>query len=528
MSRWEWALLAATVAASLAIVGSSTYLPMNDAPSHLGTAFIAFELLKGDPFFAAHYRFLPIPLPYWAATLLQLPLIPIFGALAAFAIVVGLYVVLLPLSFYVLVRTAAPENARLTPVVALAAFNWSYWLGEVNYFMGLPCVLFALAFFLRIPNGGGRARAGFLAAALAAYACHIYALTILLVGVCSLAALSLAGLAYAPLSRWRFTRAQWVTAAVLALPFAAGAYFVLVFRGGTMILARDRPHYGLIFDLSPRKLVHIATQPFESPTLPSSWPALAFVAVVLAVLLFSIRRPAPDDPRARGSILDALNPPLLFAAVAMLGLYYLGPVATVREGEIGKRFLLPGFFLLLGAVRFRPTRIGRTVLALAVVSFGVFKLADAWRLHRGYDAVATGVSRNLLSQIPEGSRVVPIRDPSAHSSIADLYHRLANYVVVERHSYSANIMATAGQQAIQHLRPHVAGASGHRRQSQRSPSYRVLDELDWQYYDYVLVQSDLPQPDVPQLEARASLVGREDGFRLYRVDHPTSAAAEAH
>jgi len=35
--------------------------------------------------------------------------------------------------------------------------------------------------------------------------------------------------------------------------------------------------------------------------------------------------------------------------------------------------------------------------------------------------------------------------------------------------------------------------------------------------DYVLVQTDQPQPDIAGLAARAALVASEDGFQLYLI-----------
>jgi hypothetical protein len=120
---------------------------------------------------------------------------------------------------------------------------------------------------------------------------------------------------------------------------------------------------------------------------------------------------------------------------------------------------------------------------------------------------------------------VPIRDLQAVTDVQQLYHRLANYVVVERHGYSANILATPGQQALQHVRAHKPGPR--QRAGQRSPSEKGLSDSDWDYFDYVLVQSDRAQPEVPLLEDRTTFVARTGEFCLYRINHPAASASPA-
>ena len=91
--------------------GGSRFLPMNDAPSHIANAVIAHKLLAGDAFFASHYRFDLVPVPYWATALLMLLLQKLFVPLIAWRIITGSYLVLLPLSL--LVSWPATDFSRL-------------------------------------------------------------------------------------------------------------------------------------------------------------------------------------------------------------------------------------------------------------------------------------------------------------------------------------------------------------------------------------------------------------------------------
>jgi hypothetical protein len=158
-----------------------------------------------------------------------------------------------------------------------------------------------------------------------------------------------------------------------------------------------------------------------------------------------------------------------------------------------------------------------------VAIFGTFKLTDAWRLHREYDATLSELSRNIIARIPEQSRVVPIQD-TARTRIQGLYHRLANYVVIERHGYSSNIMATPGQQALRHVNTFMPREAGGR-VAQRSPGEKEMNQADWAYYDYVLVQNPADPPQIDGLRNHASLVTHWGDFALYQINHSPAASA---
>lgn len=511
-ARWlrvaEQVALWGLVAAMVAMVLGHRYLPMNDAPSHTANAVIVAGLWRGDPFFAEHYQLQAVPLPYWAVALSMFPLQLVLPPLPGFRLLVALYVVLLPLSFLALLRAARAEpggdgNRPLAGVAALMAMNWSYFLGEANFFLGQPLLLFALALFVRPFRLRSARLVGFMLVTTAVYLCHIYALTALCGALFAYAVQQV--IAHRRLS---LSSGQWAAAVFAAGLFFLAAYFVL-FAHGT-----DANTGGAVaFDFSARKAAHILIDPFDSPSSPSRPVLLGFVGALFAVL-FGARLPAlRKGPRA--ALAAALHWPLLAPALLLFLVAFLGPVGllrpdgTLKEGEIAMRLLLAGWLLLLAGVRLPPARWARPALLALTVGFGLFKLHDAARLHARCDARIREVSSTLLAQIPVNSRLLPLMElPPSEAVAADfLYHRLGNYVVIERHGYSPHVFAVLGQHPLRHR---YLG-------DYRQVSLLTVSEAEWRFYDYVLIQTRRPEPAIAGLREHADFVAAAGDFRLYRI-----------
>jgi hypothetical protein len=502
LKRLEQIALCGVLAVTVALVLGHRYLPMNDAPSHLANAVIARKLWQGDAFMAQHYQLLPVPLPYWAVALLMYPLQAVLPPLLAFRVLCALYVVLLPLSFFTLARAAGvPGNRPLTLVAALMAMNWAYFLGEANFFLGQPLVLFALSLFVAPrPLRGGRL-IGFLLLSSGVYLCHIYALTALCGAMFGFAVVQLA-------QRRRLSAGQFVAAGWAVALFALAAYLVL-FQHGTD--ANSGGH--LAFDFSLRKAAHLFIDPLDSPTSPSRVVLLGFV-LLLGLLLFAPRLPAlRQSPLS--TLRAALHLPMLVPALLLLAVAFLGPVGLVqgdgrlKEGEIAMRLLLCGVLLLLLGVRLPTARWVRPALLAGALLFAGFKLQDAYRLHRDYAQKVQAVSRELLARVPSESRLLPLMELSPPEAVAIdfLYHRIGNYVVVERHGYSPHVFAVLGQHPLRH---------------RYFGDYRAVSQLkvsddEWRFYDYVLIQTRAAAPAIAGLSGHTDFVAATGDFRLYRV-----------
>jgi hypothetical protein len=503
MSRALRASFWILVVCSVALVLSVTYLPMNDAPSHIANSVIALGLWRGDPYFAAHYLYSLTPVPYWATTLGMVPAMPVLGAMTSFKVLIALYVAALPVCFLYLLRTAAPDNAPLAAVAVMAAYHWAYWMGESNYLLGQPLIFLGYALFLRMRRVGDRAFLAFLGVAALAYLCHIYALTGLLIAVFSYLPLGLV------LPRYRPSRAQLLAAGWGVALFLLAAYFVLVFHG-------DANRGALDFDLSLKRLVHMGVDPFDSPASPSRpliFLSLALLAGALLGPYFAPSRQGEEEQRPLRRLGEGVQLPFLMPALGLLGAAYLGPVSilnpdgSIKETEIAIRFVLAGFLMALGAVRLRPGRLALSLCAAGVLLLVGLKGADAVRLHRVVDRTMKQVSAEVLARVPAQQRVLPLMDMAEERWMNYLFHRIGNYVVVERHGYSPHVFAALGQQTLRHARWG----------DQRSVADLQVRQEEWDYYDYVLVQSDREAPRVPGLAQRAERVARSHDFQLYRI-----------
>lgn len=528
----EHALLGVVLSVALLTIlgvasGGSPFLPMNDAPSHIANAVLTHRLWHHDGFFAQHYLMQSTPLPYWAVALLMQPLLLLASPLLAFALLVAAYALLLPVAFALLLPRDAQGRASrvLLPLTVLLAFNWSYFYGEANFFLGQPLALLTYAVFLRLAPADSSRRpwpllVAFTLLCASVYLCHIYALV------------ALGGMlgGYGLWRLWTRQRPllslqQWLAVGVWLLLFVTAAYFVLFSHGS------GRNSGGTwAFDWSLRRLLHVFVDPLDSASSPSRVVLLGAVALLLALLvgphLLQLRQSAQASPSPSSSpgwrayldaLLRACYPPLLVPGVLLLLGAYLGPQAllnadgTVKEGEIAMRLSLCGFVLLLGGVRLAPQRWVRPALLGVLLGLCAFKLQDTVRLHRSQGQKTQAVASQLLAQVPPHSRLLPLMDfPEGEATAIDyLSHRLGNYVVVLRDGYSPHVFAALGQQPLRHL---------------RYGDHRGVDNLqvtadEWAYFDYVLIQTRRAQPQVPGLTDHAQKVGQTGDFQLYRVRH---------
>ncbi|HET9888122.1 MAG TPA: hypothetical protein VFR10_11465, partial [bacterium] len=175
VDRAEWWVTGIILLVSLLIIWTAVRPPMYDASSHLATGVIAERILAGDEFTRAHYYFLAEPVTYWLTTL-GLVATKSFGTYTSFNLLLSLYAIAMPLSFFLLARDFAPPALRYTPLIALTVFNWAYWRGETNFLFGQPLLPLATWLFLRSRRVFSPSFAGFILAAMLVYLAHIFVL----------------------------------------------------------------------------------------------------------------------------------------------------------------------------------------------------------------------------------------------------------------------------------------------------------------------------------------------------------------
>ena len=479
---------------------------MYDASSHLATGVIAERILAGDEFTRAHYFFLAQPVTYWLTTL-GLVATQALGPYASFNLLLSIYAIAMPLSFFLLAREFAPWALRYTPLVALTVFNWTYWRGETNFLFGQPLLPLATWLFLRSRRVFSLSFAGFVLAAMLVYLAHIFVLSAL-AGVTGL----LTAIAYWQARRdpsRRPPRAQIAALAVLALLLALAVYYTFAQHGTSANRGR------LLFDFNPMRWGNLFEEPLTSPTIPSPVPAFLLALSIGALWISSFPRQGSLLERVRARI----DIPFLLVGVAFALLYLYGPVGIVeergrREEDVSPRYVFAAFVFLLLATKLEIGRRRRQLFLLLVLLMAAFKLSDARAIHRRVGRIYQEIEANVISKIPEGSRVLPLNDYRPPNSRKLVYYFLyaGNYVVVDRHGYSPTVFARAGQQALRH----VFGGE------HRSIYNRTITTDEWNFYDYVLVQTDREHPPIEGLAEHTKEVADGGGFRLYRIERPLS------
>lgn len=504
-------VLGAILLATLAIVADAFRPPMYDASSHLATGVIAQRIFAGDDFTSAHYVIDPVPVPYWLTTIGVLSLAGL-DPHVAFKILVGVHALLVPLAFVLLARRVAPAATLFTGLVALTVFGKGYWSGETNFVFGQSFVVFALVAYFAARRFLSLATLAFALCAFAVYFAHVFVLCALLGSILVFAALSfvmprLGRRDEAP----PFGPPQAFMLALTLALFAAAVYFVFLYHGTSA--NRGVP----LFDLNPRRLGNLFEDPLTSPTIPGPLPALTFLFILAGLWSSSLPNDPGLSPIAR--VLAGVRLPFLIAGLAFAALYYFGPVGLLEEGgraeeDISPRFGWIAFLFLLLAPKLRLGPRRRGLLLVATLAFAAFKLADARALHRRVGAEYETFTTQILGKIPEGSRVLPVNDNHTANSRSWTYFFLyaGNYVAIDRHGYVPTVFARAGQQFLRHAT----------RGEHRAIFDRKIETQEWDWYDYVLVQTNAERPKIDGLAERAREIAAAAGFRLYRIERPVS------
>lgn len=471
---------------------------MNDASSHAATAYIAQQLAGGDAFLSEYYAFDLVLVPYWGATGALLALQQVVEPLLAFRLLMVLYALGLPLALLGLLRRDAPENIALFAVAAFAAFNWAYYLGEAPFILGQPLALLGFLLYLQLDEASegrdsrrGLRLAGLIGVLVLTCFTHVFAL----VGVLAACGADALG------RRLRLSMAQWMggLAGIGLMGLAAWSIFA---GHGT-----DANQGEWVFDLRPFRLGQVVTHPFRSPSGGLHTASLLFgAALVLLLVGPHVPRVLREGPRA---LREVVNPVFLWPALACLALAWVGP-AGVQEAygfeDIGERFTLLTLLLGVGAVRLSPAPAVRASLLVVLLGFGGLVGWDAWRVHQDYQPRAEQLDA-LLAQLPEECRLLPLQDEGEWDAVDTLYHRYANWAVIDRRCYGPHVFARTGQQPLRHLT-----RSDHRRVEERT-----ITAEEWALYDHVLVQTTREAPAIEGLAEHAEPIGEAGGFRLYRV-----------
>jgi hypothetical protein len=404
--------------------------PLGDYPNHLARAHVLAHWQESELFqqvFDLDSLLLPNVLTdIWVAVLSRW-----IGTLAAGQALLLLIVILTFVGAFVLNSAATRQPSNWPLLVGLFLYNEVFFMGFLNYLLGIALVLWGCAAWLLLELGRRQWQwtVTSLFALLILFS-HLVAFGLFAVAIAILEADSL-----------RRRRQGGVTKQLIRI-----SAIVMAFTPAILLYLMASPARGLPFvlDFDQDDLLFKKLSPFTRilSSGNTSFDLVVLGGALLIILGAFVRRSVSLEPR-----LTAIS-----AAFALLALIL--PHGAMESYFLDKRIAVPTVILFLAALR--PRREGRQgiwvagILALMVLRSSVLTL-DWQATGRDYAAVLEG-----LRSLPEGTLVIPgtsLMVPYAQTWFLTSTHfppwmHVANYATIVRGSVIPHIFAKRGQNPV--------------------------------------------------------------------------------
>jgi len=504
--RRDKVLLWATVIMSLVALvplGIAAFLPFGDLPDTAACAALVPEVLWGKGLPHEVYSVKWAPVPYWTTTVLIAVFASVSNMVVATKILVGMIVLLLPLSAMRMLLALGRD-----PRIGLLAFAFSYehslYGGWVAYLLGMSMAIWALAWLIEATTFRQALRVGVMGGLIGlthAQPTLYFVITTL--------ALTIARIRPQPLRRIAL---HAVAGSGLALVFVPWLFKVSSGNGGAGAIVNslwhvDEPLHDRLRDLwrftfdnfTRKDDIYAAAQAF----------AMLLSMPMLVTLL-------PARPGASRAV-----PLALFLTIGAL--YVATPMSL--GGPVSQWYVYPRFatFLLMTLLFIpRPDLSGlrgawllpgiAIVLALHVRIASQFHEWDK----------RTRPFLQIVAAVPKGARVLPLEiedyDPAVKWGV---YNQLHAYLAGMRSGYSPHMWhnpALPFQYRPEKDLPSTGSVGG---------AMQFDLETYGPKYDFVLLQGKNNDPVAKQLQSksvRAELVKETEVFRLYAFRKLNAAA----
>lgn len=389
---------------------------MMDYPAHLARCYILAHF-HSNPLWPQVYRVRFGPIPNLAIDAIVAPLAHWLPIGLSGRIFLTLLALLYVGGCEALGRAAWGRQHAMTLVAAFTFLNTNLMDGRVNYLFGLALAFWVLALWLRWRAAmTARRFLLFCGLSLLVYLAHLGAIAVLGVACCTIALVD-----FARHRRLRPLLAEvgWMVCPTLLLLFG--------------FLGRSGRVGELAWGTWASKASHLLTLTRTFRPQWEGWLVLALLACA-GVLLW----------RARW------NRPLAIAGLVLLGCYVVTPTRIFTADYADARFVLPGFVLLILAVRPRPGRLRRMTLGLVLALFAarVLFLGQGWIAEQTQARAVLAMGRAL----PAGARVDAIDGMEAKSGGRGFQRLALSHLIdlwsVNRGVYMSNVFAESGQQPL--------------------------------------------------------------------------------
>jgi len=498
--REDRLLLGATIFMSLFTLfplTQATFLPLGDLPDTSACAALIPQIAWGKGVPHEYYSVNWAPVPYWTTTILIALISSVSNVLIANKVVVGIIVLLLPLSTMRMLQAIGRD-----PRLGLLAFglSWEHSLaaGWIAHGLGMGLALWALAWILEADTIKASLRVALMGALLGLT--HALPTVYFVAGT---AALTLArpGL----LRRFVLHAIAGVGLIVSLLPWLMER---IKSSGGVQVASFEwHPLWDKLRDLFRFTLDNFSF-PEDVEASARTFAMLLFAPLLLTLL------PA----RAGGTRLASL----ILLLVAFL-LYAGLPMAVY--GVVVHWYTYPRFAtILMLSLLFVPRPDLRgwyaawlAPLLLIVVAFDL-RVASAFK---DWD-MRTGPLLGLIRMVPPNSRVLPLElddtDPAIKWAIGNQMHA---YFAALRNGFDPH-MWNYPSIPFQYRQEKMLPSTGPTGAAGRAFTLKQYGE----YYDYVLVQGKELDPLVGRTETpklRARVVGETYFYRLYAIERKATA-----
>lgn len=453
------ALLAVLVCGQIVLLWLPRYLPTNDGPAHLYSAWVARQLAD-DPHDPLSKWFYPNPHAIYPnagySEFLQVcaRFLPIQRAER---IALSLYFVALPLAVGFFARSLGRDPILPALFAAGISFSWLFFLGFFNFLWGVPAVFAFLGLEQRVlerPTVRGLVATNILLALTFWF--HLVAF-----GAALLAAAMLALLA-----RRIWTAAASVLPVVLLSP--------LFWPRTVGVSAHWRWSHRLSEQFGDVIVMNIATA-FGGVERQVA-VGMGFVIVVAALL--GLRR------ESRGRV----------AVIALVGMFFAG--AVIAPEAIGSGAALPErlalfAWLFLGlALDLGRGRARVALAAFLAAAMGLHALFIAGQFRQFDRAMAVYMSGKEM--IPKGARVFTLtRVPKAHRFVIRPMATAHNYYYISLGSPNFTHYEAARENAPQFPVGYTKEALKYFLGEKRPEDKRILKVTDWA--DYVVLWNPIPR-----------------------------------
>jgi hypothetical protein len=490
----ERVVLALAIAANLALVWTTRFIPAVDHVNHIASLHVLARLHARDPFFTQYFAVKLSPVPDLLAEALWWTTLRGLDAVTAGRVLLSLYIVALPLAFGAFLRRYAPRSVALVMLAPLVTFNMHYANGSTNFVLGIPVFLLACVALADVTTRP-RALVAFVALAALTYLAHVYDLLCLLgfAGVEALRLLVAARRGERPFEAPGALSRTTIATVALAALFALALRFVL---GGDQEWTRSAP---TVFALAPqRAATFFYASVWPRGALRARWLAPALAAVFLAPVVTLARR---------GGLRAALRWTPLGAAALYFLLTFFSPANVGDEENIAQRFAVACFLMLFASVELPASRALSRGIFVTLTALFVAKWCDERAVSRRFDREASTLDARLIAPLPMHARVLPVLRFHDWDAYRRLYLHFWDYAVLERDAFVPNLFAVPGQQVLRYRRDQGPTNSFHVRLAAR----------DLAGFDYVWLSTNEGESPLADVRARLTPVAHVGFDRLFRI-----------